>query len=737
MTNNSNEFLNNIKGISVGLNTYSDLVNKEFIQDFQNQTAKIEDNLADIVNQNRDLRIGIVGQVKAGKSSFLNALLFEGEDVLPHAATPMTAALTKLVYSEQEYAKVIFYNRKDWEVIEEQALTYKWEYKKKLEQWKAQAKDPVALTPLMEKTFKKTFDSKIPSNIKACHEIYEMAKDIDVDTLLGTERRITPTNLMLELKQYVGADGTYTPLVKYIELGIKNAFIKNFEIIDTPGLGDPIMSRSQQTKRFLVNCDLVFILSPTTQFLNIDDINFIIKTLPNESIKHAVLVGSKFDSALLDDPSRSRIDLVKGIGVTRSKLNKSAASSLNKAKQQETYGNNAKLLQRLTESLPPYYISALLFNASKKISNNLKLSELEEKILNQLCNRFAGMQPDNGRFLRDFAGIDLIKNKEFGKIAEEKESIIKERSESFIQDQYAVLLKKLSLMIEEAENNLQLIKTEDVDTLHKKMESGKNAISSMRRNMRTLFSGMGLDTHNYIVKMAIDIKKEATSYSGVGVSEESRTEQRSKKVGWWIFGHTETWDVVVRYKKATVDYAVQQVLRYIDDAETSITKELGLAIDIDAKRNKVKDVLLKAYLSTETSFAENDILGPVELVLKEITLPPFKILDREKYMNIICDEFPKNTVEGNEIHSLELSQTRCLQTVAQDISDKLEETARQIKNMLDIKAETFIDDVQQAIEDKISLLQNNLADKESSIKKYEEFIKVLQNYKKDLMKFHQ
>ena len=46
------------------------------------------------VNENRLLRIAIIGQVKAGKSSFLNTFLFDGEEVLPKAATPKTANLT-------------------------------------------------------------------------------------------------------------------------------------------------------------------------------------------------------------------------------------------------------------------------------------------------------------------------------------------------------------------------------------------------------------------------------------------------------------------------------------------------------------------------------------------------------------------------------------------------------------------------------------------------------------------
>lgn len=64
------------------------------------------------MEENRKLRIGIVGQVKAGKSSFLNALLFEGKEILPHAATPMTAALTKIEYAENPYAVVHYYTKR-------------------------------------------------------------------------------------------------------------------------------------------------------------------------------------------------------------------------------------------------------------------------------------------------------------------------------------------------------------------------------------------------------------------------------------------------------------------------------------------------------------------------------------------------------------------------------------------------------------------------------------------------
>ena len=60
----------------------------------------ISNTLNSLQDQGRVLQVGIIGRVKAGKSSLLNALFFGGASVLPHAATPMTAALTTLTYGE-------------------------------------------------------------------------------------------------------------------------------------------------------------------------------------------------------------------------------------------------------------------------------------------------------------------------------------------------------------------------------------------------------------------------------------------------------------------------------------------------------------------------------------------------------------------------------------------------------------------------------------------------------------
>ena len=103
-----NHFMETITRIADEISGDVQFVIPALVQDFREKARLAERYAEEIMTQNRDLKIGIVGQVKAGKSSFLNALIFDGKSILPKAATPMTAALTKIRYAEQATAKGVF-----------------------------------------------------------------------------------------------------------------------------------------------------------------------------------------------------------------------------------------------------------------------------------------------------------------------------------------------------------------------------------------------------------------------------------------------------------------------------------------------------------------------------------------------------------------------------------------------------------------------------------------------------
>ena len=108
----------------------------EMVELYKNEFAisnskELEKALNSLKEEGRTLKIGIVGRVKAGKSSLLNSLIFDGKDILPKAATPMTAALTILEYSENIGAKVDFFSKDDIEDIKKDYEKYQKQFEEK------------------------------------------------------------------------------------------------------------------------------------------------------------------------------------------------------------------------------------------------------------------------------------------------------------------------------------------------------------------------------------------------------------------------------------------------------------------------------------------------------------------------------------------------------------------------------------------------------------------------------
>ncbi len=98
------------------------------------KTEELEKTLKEMQAEDRDLKVGIIGRVKAGKSSLLNALIFEGVEVLPKAATPMTASLTILKYANTLSAEVEFYSLKDIAEIRNEHKRYVREFNRIVEE---------------------------------------------------------------------------------------------------------------------------------------------------------------------------------------------------------------------------------------------------------------------------------------------------------------------------------------------------------------------------------------------------------------------------------------------------------------------------------------------------------------------------------------------------------------------------------------------------------------------------
>lgn len=318
------------------------------------KTEELEKTLKEMQAEDRDLKVGIIGHVKAGKSSLLNALIFEGVEVLPKAATPMTASLTILKYANTLSAEVEFYSLKDIAELENEHEKYEREFNRIVEEEVKKQKEKQSLSNRakegirnvgnkmlgrnksdeeIEKRAERIAKNELEKDTKlvSSHDQYEKIKKSGSLNTKNLDPRIQANSLQelnQKLLQFVGADGKYMPYTKAVRISLNNPNLKDLEVIDTPGVNDPIASREERTKALLKDCDVVFIVSPSGQFLTDSDMSLFDRVSNKESLQEIYFVASQADSAVLSmsEVEKSRHHLPTAL----ENAQKSLSSSLNK-----------------------------------------------------------------------------------------------------------------------------------------------------------------------------------------------------------------------------------------------------------------------------------------------------------------------------------------------------------------------------------------------------------------------
>ncbi|MDC0933719.1 dynamin family protein, partial [Arcobacteraceae bacterium] len=244
---------------------------------------KTQEDLTETSNyiDNQKFSIGITGVMNAGKSTMLNALM--GKEILGSAVVPETANLTIVKHNIQENARVYYWNESEWNKIV-----------KSSEQLDSM-KDFVNET-------NSVFGDKLQSYIKPQSRYDE----INID----------------ELSSYTSAEASQKKcnLVKYVELGSNLDFLRDgIEIVDTPGLDDPVIQREEITKEYIGACDMMLHLMNVSQSATLKDVEFIIDALLYQNISKLLIVITRADTV-----SKEQLDEV--INYTKSSIKRQLES---------------------------------------------------------------------------------------------------------------------------------------------------------------------------------------------------------------------------------------------------------------------------------------------------------------------------------------------------------------------------------------------------------------------------
>lgn len=743
MNSNINTKIDNYEKIYSQIQGNEDILNKEVVGEIKEFSRGIRRKIEDAIETDRLLRIGIVGEVKAGKSTFLNALVFDGKQILPQAATPMTAALTKIVYSEHLKAEIEFYDRADWDTIEAYAKEYEEQYEELRNEF-IQIKQSQQTNPFSNVINKQDssdkrkikidrlelesyINGKISSQSKGCHELVQMLYERNIDFEECIKRGIdiidninNVDDLMGRLENYVGSEGEYTPIVKSTRIYLNFESLKGLEIIDTPGTNDPIVSRSMATRKYLGNCDVVFLLSYAGQFMKSQDVQFLSQTLPNEGIQTGIIVGSKFDSALLDD-NNSGYDFIKSLRITTDKLNRHAKDIMDREVENDPTN---KTLNSIKESLPPIYVSPMAYIISKKERSELCENELH--IIKRLEQRFSNFNFTND-VLRQLSSIDRIHNEKLQAVRNKKDVILKEKLENTIYGQ----AKKARSLINELEKDISIkldnLINSDKKHLDENLEKLRKQSNKIEDRIINIFENESIEIRRLIKKLQLDIKSKYKDYDVLKVETKTSTSTHTSRGGFLWTKKTTTTTTTTTYE-SKVKSVVDNIRSYALDIEKCALKDFEFIIDIRKIKSKLKESIVEELDLKNQGIDEEQILYSIDTVLKKLTIQELA-LDIDKYERIIGNAFSGSIVKNDDIHKLESKQRDTLVRISTDVGNELDKIATNIGREFDDYSRSFIAKVIGNLEENINQIKEQLDNKEQYKIRYENLISELRNIK--------
>ncbi|MBR2362986.1 MAG: dynamin family protein [Spirochaetaceae bacterium] len=368
------------------------------LEDFQIQKQKVvqltrkavefgwlaSDRGEEIIKKIQDdiLTIGVIGQMKCGKSTFLNSFIF-GSDVLPAATTPMTASLSVITYGEQEKMMAEFYTKEEWEEQRRQATRN--------------------LAELEGNEVEK-------SKVQAAQELVSKASKLgsSLESYLGKTQEDKLENLV----EYVGADGKYISITKAVKIYYPKEYLKGVEIVDTPGMNDPIVSREERTKEFLKKADVVLMMLYAGRPFDAKD-----RTILFEDVKKCgpgkVIIGiNKYDIPYMNGESEDEIK-----EYVKAEINK----------QCKECGDET--LVELVQEREPILLSANMALLSQLAMEKINRNETYSYDWNRYCDLF---EISGQKQLRDKSHMDELGQAVINLITKEKGDILLVRPQNEI-----------------------------------------------------------------------------------------------------------------------------------------------------------------------------------------------------------------------------------------------------------------------------------------------------------------
>ena len=617
--------------------------------------------LDSFAEQGRVLRIGIIGRVKAGKSSMLNALLFNGNDILPKAATPMTAALTIMEYSENVSAEVDFFTQQDIDEIKvkydffQKALDSKVKEKEMENAERIKRKKGVnSLSAEEQQECRNKAKSQAEREMKddpsfASYDQYRRIKESG-KSLSDLEQYRTISAGSVEelmngvLNQFVGSSGAFMPFTKSVTLHIPEKGLQGLQIIDTPGINDPVTSRGERTEQLLQDCDVVLIVSPSGQFLSSEDTDLMHRVTTKEGTQQAYLIASQVDNQLFGSESQGLSDPIHVLERISDNLTKHARNVL--AKQVQEYPSMKVAADKLSKN-NVICSSSVAFSMQQRFDEQHTWDANLQHVWRNLNQKFPDVFSHEElakNALNQLANIHQI-HQIVSEVTANKEQILAQRRIDFENGKRTALQGYLKAWAERINDQIYQIQHADVGELRKQEAELKKQQATIDANVGGVYDDLISDIKLNLSKQLKDkLKSEMRRFDSVSDNAQGlETEYYEEEYEVEIRGKTrlgrlkdkilgpkrETRTRTESYSYTTVK--TKPIRRAIEEIRSNLEDELGYLSESysQAWKKKIYSQVVSALREAmgDGELDVNIIARAVKNVLARIPEASFKLED--------------------------------------------------------------------------------------------------------------
>ena len=548
---------------------------------------KIKEDFEKNAEKDRLLKIGVVGAVKSGKSSLLNALFFDGVDILPKAATPMTAALTELSYGDKCEISIDFFTEGDIQTLKAKAGEYQRKQKDLTDNYvKEMEENWLKLQKRKNPNFKDKPTSqeqaqwkknasqqadnklKMDLNLSGSYDQYEKIKNAGQRKTESERFEIENIkDIAIRLEDYVGSSGRYMPFTSKVTIKISLEPLKEICVIDTPGFNDPVPSRDERARLSLRECDVVLILSPAGKFISSNDKEVMSKITTKNGIRELYLISSQFDNQIfgMEIMNEANGELGQAINNIKSTLANVARKNLEPINRDGIFN---ELITNPESRLFPS--SGICESMRKTFDQKTSWDSGKQKVWENLVNSYPDYFSDSDKAtslnsLKRLGNIDVI-NKCIFSVKERKQAIFLEKLAVFSSKYNNAAKSSKTQICEYLTQREKNIKEKNISQIEKEIEELQQVYNKMSPQIEEILEDTIREWRDTVREDYLNNLTVSKMEVKTGIDSAKGTGSRSWTTGHWFWkeNHTET------FTTADVSIIEESLDAYIDDYNTRI-----------------------------------------------------------------------------------------------------------------------------------------------------------------------